>query len=105
MLFLFLLYRVHICVSCIVIFRKIYKICGCFIDMRREYASFILVVLVGLAMILGVLAKSFLGFDIDSDWFWFLAGIGLAAEGIISFRRQKRFDKKYKIIERQNLKK
>jgi len=73
--------------------------------MKREYGSFILVILAGLLTALAVLAKLFLGFDIDSDWFWFLAGIGLAIEGVVSFRRQRRFDKKYKIVERQNLKK
>lgn len=65
-----------------------------------SYGSFILVISVGLLMALAVLGKMFLGFNIDSDWFWFLAGIGLAAEGVISFGRQKRVSKKYKILEK-----
>ena len=66
--------------------------------MKKEYGSFGLVVLVGLAMAVGVLVKLFTEVDIDSDWFWFLAGVGLAVEGVVSFRRQKKFDKRYKIV-------
>ena len=51
-------------------------------------------------MALGVLVKVFFGFDLDSDWFWFMAGVGLAVEGVISMRRQKRFDKRYKVVSR-----
>ena len=68
--------------------------------MKKDYASFVLVVLVGLIMALAVLGKLFLGFDINSDWFWFLAGVGLMFEGVISFKARKRFDRKYKIISR-----
>jgi len=73
---------------------------GFVLGMKREHGSFILVILVGLAMVVGVLDKIIFSADIDSDWFWFLAGVGLAAEGVISFRRQKRFDKKYKVLKR-----
>jgi len=80
--------------------KKIYKIYGCCFVMKKDYASFVLVVLVGLVMALTVLGKLFFGFDVDSDWFWFLAGVGLAVEGVISFRARKRFDQKYKILKR-----
>jgi len=66
--------------------------------MKREYGNFILVILVGLVMSVGVLAKIFFDVSIDSDWFWFLAGVGLVFEGIISFRRQRKFDKKFKVV-------
>lgn len=39
-------------------------------------------------------------YNISSDWFWFLAGVGLIFEGLISLVKQKKFDRKYKIIER-----
>jgi len=68
--------------------------------MRLDYLSYILVVIVGLAVAIGVLSKIIFGFNIDSDWFWFLAGVGLAAEGVIALKKQKKFDRKYKIIER-----
>ena len=36
--------------------------------------------------------------DFSSDWFWLIAGIGLIIEGAISWRKQKQFDNKYKIM-------
>ena len=40
-------------------------------------------------------------YDFSSDWLWLLAGVGLVVEGTISFVKQKRFDRKYKIVERK----
>ncbi len=62
-----------------------------------RYDTFILV---GLLMTIGTLAK-LLGFwNISSDWFWLLAGIGLTVEGTISMIKQRRFDQKFKIVDR-----
>ena len=68
--------------------------------MRVDYASYVLVIVVGFLMAWLVFFKLVIGVGIDSDWFWFLAGVGLAVEGIISFGKQRRFDRKYRIIER-----
>jgi hypothetical protein len=58
-------------------------------------------ILVGILMTVLTLIK-LLGFvNIDSDWFWFLAGLGLTIEGIIAMIKQRRFDKKFKIIDRE----
>jgi len=81
-------------------FSKVYNMYGSLIDMKKGYGSFVLVVLVGLIMALIVLMKLFFKLDIDSDWFWFLAGVGLMFEGVISYRRQKRINNKYKVVER-----
>ncbi len=62
-----------------------------------RYDSFILV---GVLMTVGTLAKLLGIIDISSDWFWLLAGVGLTIEGIISLVKQRRFDRKYKIIDR-----
>lgn len=51
-------------------------------------------------MAMAVFLKLVVGFDIDSDRFWFLAVLGIAVEDIISLERQKRFDKKYKVVRR-----
>jgi len=69
---------------------------------KIEYCSFVLVILVGVAMAVGVLGKLVFGFYIDSDWFWFLTGLGLAVEGSISIIRQRKFDKKYRIVVRES---
>ena len=62
-----------------------------------EYEVFIVV---GLLMVLGTAAKLFWHLNLSSDWFWLLAGLGLIVEGSISLVKQKRFERKYKIIDR-----
>lgn len=66
--------------------------------MKSDYGSFVLVVLIGVIMAIGVLAKIFVGVNIDSDWFWFLTGIGLAIQGVVSFRTRVKFDRKHKVV-------
>jgi len=56
-------------------------------------------ILVGLLMAVGSLVKLLGYYDFSSDWFWFLAGVGLAIEGVIALFKQRKFDKKFKIIE------
>ncbi|MCK4997571.1 hypothetical protein KAS08_04655 [Candidatus Pacearchaeota archaeon] len=68
--------------------------------MRLDYLSYVLIVVVGIVVATGVFGKMIFGWNIESDWFWFLTGMGLAFEGIIALKKQKKFDKKYKIIER-----
>lgn len=63
-----------------------------------RYESFMIV---GAAIAIGSLIKLLGYYDFSSDWFWFLAGIGLIVEGAISLIKQKRFDNKYKIIEKE----
>jgi hypothetical protein len=59
-------------------------------------------IFIGIVMIIGTLVKLFGFLNFSSDWFWFLAGTGLTIEGTISLIKQKKFDKKYKIIERED---
>ena len=68
--------------------------------MRLDYASYVLVIVVGLSIVFGVFLKLVVGYNLDSDWFWLLAGMGLMVEAVISFKKQKRFDRKYMIVER-----
>jgi len=62
--------------------------------------SYEVFILVGALIAVGALLKIFGYFDFSSDWFWLLAGIGLAVEGAISLIKQRRFERKYKVIER-----
>lgn len=57
-------------------------------------------IVVGVLMTIGTAVKLLGEYDFSSDWFWLLAGIGLVVEGAISLVKQRRFDRKYKIIER-----
>ncbi|MBT3642980.1 hypothetical protein HN604_03865 [archaeon] len=68
--------------------------------MKVSHLKSLGVVLLGTLIVTGVLLKTFGLIDISSDWFWLLAGLGLAIEGLISLKRQKRFDKRYKITKR-----
>lgn len=68
--------------------------------MVRKYANYLMLILFGTIMAVGVFVKIIFSINIDSDWFWFLAGIGIMVEGFISLSKQKKFDRKYKIIER-----
>ncbi len=65
-----------------------------------RYESFIIV---GIIMVVGALIKLLSFYDFSSDWFWFLAGCGLIVEGAISLAKQRKFDRKYKIIEREDV--
>ncbi len=63
-----------------------------------RYESFIIV---GIIMVIGTLIKLLGLYYFSSDWFWFLAGVGLVVEGGISLIKQRKFDKKFKIVERK----
>ncbi|MCX6746759.1 MAG: hypothetical protein NTU63_01350 [Candidatus Pacearchaeota archaeon] len=65
-----------------------------------KYLHYFSFISIGVLMAIGTLIKLVGFYDFSSDWFWFLAGIGLAVEGIISLIKQIKFDKKYKIIEK-----
>lgn len=65
-------------------------------------ANYEMFILVGILMVIGTFLKLMGYLDFSSDWFWLLAGIGLVVEGAISLVKQRKFDRKYKIIERKN---
>jgi len=62
------------------------------------------VIIVGSIMIILTLVKIFGFANFSSDWFWFIAGLGLTMEGLVSFIKQRTFDRKYKIVLRDNFK-
>jgi hypothetical protein len=58
-------------------------------------------VLVGLLMIFLTLDKLLGPANFSSDWFWFIAGVGITVEGFIMLDKQKKFNRKYKVVERK----
>lgn len=68
----------------------------------QNFFKYEVFILVGFIMVVGTLLKLFNVFYFSSDWFWFLAGLGFVVEGSIALAKQRKFDKKYKIIERKN---
>lgn len=69
-----------------------------------KWVKYEVFVFVGFLMVLLTLVKLLGFYDFSSDWFWFLAGVGLVIEGVISMVKQRRFDRKYKIIEKKERK-
>jgi hypothetical protein len=65
----------------------------------NHFARYETFIFIGILMTIGTAIKLFGFFNFSSDWFWLLAGIGLVVEGGISLVKQRRFDRKYKIIE------
>lgn len=63
------------------------------------FARYEVFVFIGIIMVIGTSLKLFGFYNFSSDWFWLLAGVGLVIEGCISLVKQKRFERKYKIIE------
>lgn len=67
----------------------------------QNFFKYEVFILVGFIMVIGTLLKLFHFVYFSSDWFWFLAGLGFVVEGSIALAKQRKFDKKYKIIERK----
>ena len=65
----------------------------------QNFFKYEVFIFAGLLMVIGTLIKLLGFYEFSSDWFWFLAGIGLTVEGSIVLAKQRKFDKKYKIIE------
>lgn len=68
----------------------------------EAFARYEIFIVVGFIMITGAAVKLARYYDFSSDWFWLIAGIGLMIEGAISLLKQRKFDRKYKIIERES---
>ena len=66
----------------------------------ENFARYEVFIIFGLLMAIGTSIKLFGYYDFSSDWFWLLAGLGLVVEGAIALAKQRKFDKKYKIIEK-----
>lgn len=58
----------------------------------------IVFILFGILMAAGTLLKLLGVINISSDWFWFIAGLGIIIEGIINLFKQDKFDKKFKVV-------
>jgi hypothetical protein len=69
--------------------------------MKIDYFYYIIFILAGILMAVLTLGKLLGFYNLSSDWFWFIGAIGLVTEGTISLFKQRKFDKKYKIIERE----
>lgn len=71
------------------------------IRFEGDYSGQELFVFVGVLMVIGTLLKLLDVIYLDSDWFWFVAGLGLLVEGLISMGKQKRFNNKFKVLSKE----
>jgi len=58
----------------------------------------IIFIFFGILMTGGTFLKLLGVIDVSSDWFWFIAGLGIIVEGSINLFKQDRFDKKFKVV-------
>lgn len=65
-----------------------------------RFATYETFILIGLVMAFLTFLKLIGVINFSSDLLWFLAGVGLVIEGTISSIKQRRFDRKYKIVEK-----
>jgi len=71
----------------------------------KKFITHETLLIAGGIMIMATLAK-LLGFvEIDSDWFWFIAGLALILEGAVELKKERKFRKKYKILTLEEYKK
>ena len=60
-------------------------------DRIKNLIRYELFIVVGVLMTIGTLIKLIGFYDFSSDWFWFIAGVGLVVEGLISLSKQQKF--------------
>lgn len=65
--------------------------------MKNKLAT-IMFIFFGILMAGGTFLKLVGVIDISSDWFWFIAGLGIIVEGTINLFKQNRFDNKFKVV-------
>jgi hypothetical protein len=58
-------------------------------------------IFVGLLMVVSTLTKLLGHLNFSSDWFWFVAGLGITVEGFLMLNKERKFNKKYKVVERK----
>ncbi len=71
----------------------------------ENWAKYELFIVVGFLIAAGSAFKIFGNYDFSSDWFWLLAGVGLVVEGTISYIKQTKFEKKFKVLSRDEYEK
>lgn len=61
-----------------------------------------LFLIVGVVMVVGTGIKLAGIMEFSSDWFWMVAGLGLVVEGLIMTGNRKKFDRKYKVVKKED---
>ena len=67
----------------------------------NKFATYEAVIFIGLIMAVITFLKLMGVIDFSSDWLWFLAGVGLFVEGLISLIKQMKFDNKFMVVKRE----
>jgi hypothetical protein len=69
--------------------------------MTNPYNGQSFFILVGLLMVVATSTKLLGHLNFSSDWFWFIAGLGITVEGFIMLGKERKFNRKYKVVERK----
>jgi len=70
-------------------------------NLKEWVTTYELFIAVGLLMIIAASIKLLGWLDYSSDVFWFIAGLALTVEGAILLKKQRMFNRKYKIVLRK----
>lgn len=70
-------------------------------NLKEWVTTYELFIAVGLLMIIAASTKLLGWLDYSSDVFWFIAGLALTVEGAILLKKQRMFNRKYKIVLRK----
>lgn len=63
-----------------------------------NYLKYEVLVLFGVLLIVGTLLKLIFSINIDSDWFWLLAGVAITIEGAINFQNKNNSTRNIKLF-------
>jgi len=67
-------------------------------NLKEWVTTYELFIAVGLLMIIAASIKLLGWLDYSSDVFWLIAGLALTVEGAILLKKQRMFNRKYKIV-------
>lgn len=70
-------------------------------NLKEWVTTYELFIAVGLLMIIAASIKLLGWLDYSSDVFWLIAGLALTVEGAILLKKQRMFNRKYKIVLRK----
>ncbi len=70
-------------------------------NLKEWVTTYELFIAVGLLMIIAASTKLLGWLDYSSDVFWLIAGLALTVEGAILLKKQRMFNRKYKIVLRK----
>ena len=71
-----------------------------YFSLQKKLFKYGFLIIIGIVMAISALVKLLKIVNFSSDWFWFIAAMGLIIEGVISLIKEKKFNDKFLIIKK-----